>query len=186
MKLASYVGTRDGIMGIGNVLIRLRTGGLETHSELMFEAHDGVGDLMPDGTCEPDADGALWHYSSVGLERMPDFSPRRPGSLGGARFKRIVPGDKWAYSALYQDPVEAATRARDMQGSLYDWQAIFMYLFWIIPNKLSRGMCSERIAIILGVDEKDACLFTPRLLRVAVERFSCSIPHSFLPLLVSL
>ena len=98
MKLASYIGTRAGIYGLGNVLIRLRLGGQESHSEIVFEPSDGpeVAALMPDGSLEPDANGALWCCSSVGLERIPAHSPRRSGGLGGVRFKRIILGKSWA------------------------------------------------------------------------------------------
>ena len=76
MQLASYVGTRRSLMGIGNRLIRLRLSGLKealktdasldqtvlraSHSEVVFEPGDGVDHLMPDGTCEPNAKGELW------------------------------------------------------------------------------------------------------------------------------
>ena len=90
MKLASYHGTRAGILGLGNILIRLRLRGIYSHSEIVFEPGDGVDALMPDGTCEPDADGALWCVSSTGLEHIPPWSPRRAGKRGGVRFKRIV------------------------------------------------------------------------------------------------
>lgn len=105
MKLASYKGTRAGLMGIGNWLIRLRLRGIYSHSEIVFEPGDGVDALMPDGTCEPDADGALWCVSSTGLERLPTWSPRRAGRLGGVRFKRIVLGDKWHLRKVEQHPL---------------------------------------------------------------------------------
>lgn len=168
MKLASYVGTRSGIMGLGNIAIRLRLGGRESHSEVVFEPGDGVDHLMPDGTCEPDANGALWCCSSVGLERMPEWA-RRAGRLGGVRFKRIVLGDHWALDAVRADPLRAAEWAKANQGRLYDWQAVFRYLLWILPQKLSRGMCSEVCATMFGVPPDDAYLFDPRVLRAAVR-----------------
>lgn len=167
MKLASYIGTRAGIMGIGNVLIRLRLGGFESHSEIVFEPGDGVDHLMPDNTCEP-VDGAFWCCSSVGLERMPAWS-RRAGHLGGVRFKRNVLGDHWALDDTRADPLRAAQWASDNQGRLYDWQAIARYLLWVLPHKLSRGMCSEACARMLGVPDADAYLFDPRVLRAAVK-----------------
>ena len=100
MKLASYVGTRDSIVGLGSRLIRLRLSGIRqalqtdntsfkdplraSHSEIVFEPGDGVDDLMPDGTCRPNEKGELWCVSSVGLERIPHFSTRRAGKRGGA------------------------------------------------------------------------------------------------------
>lgn len=174
MLLASYVGTRNGLYGLGNILIRLRLGGLESHSEIVFEAKDGpeVAALMPDGNLEADADGALWCCSSVGLERIPSWSPRRAGRLGGVRFKRINVFDpKWARDRVDADPLYAATWADQNQGRLYDWQAVFRYLVWVLPQKLSRGMCSEVCARMLGVPDNDAHLFDPRILRVSVRSF---------------
>ncbi len=171
MKLASYVGTRPGVMGLGNVLIRLRLGGAESHSEVVFEPGDGpeVAALMPDGSLAPDANGALWCCSSVGLERLPHWSKRRAGRLGGVRFKRIVLGKSWVLDGTDTDPLRAAQWASANEGRLYDWQSIGRYLLWILPSKASRGMCSEVCATMLGAQEADAHLFDPRLLRAAVR-----------------
>lgn len=171
MKLASYIGTRAGIYGLGNILIRLRLGGDESHSEIVFEPGDGpeVAALMPDGSLEPDANGALWCCSSVGLERIPEWSKRRAGHLGGVRFKRIVMSDHWALDDTRADPLRAAQWASQNQGRLYDWQSIGRYLLWILPSKASRGMCSEVCATMLGVPAEDAHLFDPRVLRAAVK-----------------
>lgn len=166
MKLASYHGTRSGLMGLGNVLIRLRLRGIYSHSEIVFEPGDGVDHLMPDGTCNPDADGALWCVSSTGLERIPAWSHRRAGRMGGVRFKRIVLGDKWGIDPTGRDPMRAAAWASDNQGALYDWQLILGFLAWLIPHKKSRVMCSEACAEMLGFD--DAWRFDPCVLRAAV------------------
>ena len=173
MKLASYIGTRPGFMGLGNILIRLRLGGLESHTEIVFEPSDGpdVAALMPDRTLEPDANGALWCCSSVGLERMPAWSKRRAGHLGGVRFKRVVLGKSWALDATTSSPLKAAQWGHDHQGFLYDWQAVVRFLFWILPAKKSRGMCSEVCATMLGAKEEDAFLFDPRTIRAAVRGF---------------
>lgn len=168
MKLASYIGTRSGFMGIGNVLIRIRLRGAVSHSEIVFEPCDGVDHLMPDGTCDPDENGAMWFVSSTGLERMPPWSPRRPGRIGGVRFKRIRPSDKWLLDDLQACPRRAAQWAKDNQGRLYDWQLILGFLAWVIPNKRSRVMCSEFCAEALGFD--DAWRFDPCALRAAVKR----------------
>ena len=79
MKLASYTGTRPGVIGLGNILIRWRLKGDYSHNEVVFEPGDGVDHLMPDGTCASDADGALWCVSSTGLDRIPTWSRARPG-----------------------------------------------------------------------------------------------------------
>lgn len=166
MKLANYHGTRAGLMGIGNVLIRLRLRGIYSHSEIVFEPGDGVDHLMPDGTCAPDADGALWCVSSTGLERIPAWSFRRAGKRGGVRFKRIVLGSKWDLDPTDRDPMMAAVWAHDSQGALYDWQLILGFLAWFIPHKKDRVMCSEACAEMLGFD--DAWRFDPCVLRAAV------------------
>lgn len=165
MKLASYHGTRSGITGLGNWLIRLRLRGIYSHSEIVFEPGDGVDHLMPDGTCNPDADGALWCVSSTGLERIPAWSHRRAGKRGGVRFKRIVLSDKWSLDAV-SSPERAAKWAVLNQGALYDWQLILGFLAWLIPHKTSRVMCSEACAEMLGFD--DAWRFDPCVLRAAV------------------
>lgn len=171
MKLASYIGTRSGIFGLGNILIRLRLGGNESHSEIVFEPGDGpeVAALMPDGSLEPDANGALWCCSSIGLERIPEWSKRRAGHLGGVRFKRIVLGGNWTLDDTRANPLRAAKWAAENEGELYDWQALARFVFWVLPQKLSRGMCSEVCATMLGVPETDAYLFDPRVLRAAVR-----------------
>ena len=167
MKLASYKGTRSGLMGIGNVLIRLRLRGIYSHSEIVFEPGDGVDHLMPDGTTAPDADGALWCVSSTGLEHLPAWSTRRPGKRGGVRFKRIVLGDKWDLRNVSQHPSIAANWAIVNQGRLYDWQLVLGFLAWLIPQKKSRVMCSEACAEMLGYD--DAWRFDPCVLDAAVR-----------------
>lgn len=165
MKLASYHGTRAGLMGLGNVLIRLRLRGRYSHSEIVFEPGDGVDHLMPDGTCQPDAQGALWCVSSTGLERIPLWSKRRPGRVGGVRFKRIVLGDKWTLDPV-SNPERAARWAVDNEGRLYDWQLILGFLAWAVPHKRSRVMCSEACAEMLGLP--DAWRFDPCALRAVV------------------
>jgi len=150
-------------MGLGNILIRLRLRGIYSHSEIVFEPGDGVDALMPDGTCAPDADGALWCVSSTWLEHIPAWSPRRPGKRGGVRFKRIVLGDKWTLDATPACPQRAAQWALDNQGRLYDWQLILGFLAWVIPHNSSRVMCSEACAEMLGL--QDAWRFDPCALR---------------------
>lgn len=89
--------------------------------------------------------------------------------LGGVRFKRIVLGRSWALDNTVADPLLAAQWAATNEGRLYDWQSIGRYLIWLLPSKASRGMCSEVCAAMLGVPAKEAHLFDPRLLRVAVR-----------------
>lgn len=155
MKLAAYIGTRPGIAGLGNILIRGRLRGLYSHCEVVFEPGDDVDQLMPDGTCEPDADGRLWGFSSVGLERLPDYSPRRPGKIGGARFKRIdfANAGKWELVPIKAQPLVAAREAADMQGERYDWLHIMSFIAWPIKQNKSRSTCAETCARLLGLPE---------------------------------
>lgn len=169
MKLLSYHGTRPGITGLGNILIRVRLRGPYSHNEVMFEPGDGVDHLMPDGTCEPDATGAYWCASAVGLERLPVWSRRRAGRLGGVRFKRIVPDSaRWTAEDTDRDPLQAARWAREHEGSLYDWQFILGFLAWIIPHKKSRVACCEACAQMLGFGD-DAWRFDCCSLPAAVR-----------------
>ena len=165
MRLASFHGTRAGLTGLGNMLIRLRLRGIYSHSEIVFEPGDGVDHLMPDGTCQPDAQGALWCVSSTGLERISPWSRRRPGKRGGVRFKRIALGDKWTLDPV-SNPERAARWAVENEGRLYDWQLILGFLAWAVPHKRSRVMCSEACAEMLGLG--DAWRFDPCVLRAAV------------------
>lgn len=164
MKLASYHGTRAGLMGLGNILIRLRLRGPYSHTEVMFEPEDGpeVAALMPDGSLAPDADGACWMASSVGLERMPAWSRRRAGRLGGLRLKRVTPDPaKWTLDRTGRDPLTAALMARQLEGSLYDWQLILSFIAWVIPQKMSRGHCAEMAARMLGMPPESAWRMDP-------------------------
>ncbi len=77
MLIASYKSTRPGLQGIANRLIRLRLRSIYSHCEVVFEPLDNVGHLMPDGSCAPGPDGALWCASSVAAEALPAHSPRR-------------------------------------------------------------------------------------------------------------
>ena len=185
MKLASYVGTRDGFMGIGNRLIRLRLSGFReavktspsmtqdilrsSHSEIVFEPGDGVDHLMPDGTCQPNDKGELWCVSSVGLERIPEYSPRRAGKLGGVRFKRINPhNNHWELDEVFGSALYAATWAHKNQGMLYDWQLVIGFLAWFIPHKADRVMCSEACAAMLAILDAHRC--DPCQLQALVKR----------------
>ena len=67
---------------------------------------------MSDGTCQPNDKGELWCVSSVGLERMPEYSPRRAGKIGGVRFKRINPRNShWELDEVFGSALYAATWA---------------------------------------------------------------------------
>lgn len=170
MKLASYHGTRAGLSGIGNRLIRLRLRGVISHTEVVFEPGDGpvVAALMPDGKLEPDANGALWCASATATERLPDWSRRRAGKMGGVRFKRIAPTpDRWYLRETFADPLQAALWACRNEGVPYDWQLIVGYLAWVVPHGLGKVHCSEASASMLGIP--DPWRFDPCALDAAVR-----------------
>lgn len=165
MKAGFYTGTRPGLIGLGNQAIRLRLKGNASHCEAVFQPGDGVDHLMPDRTCEP-VDDALWCASAVGAERMPAWSPRRPGRLGGVRFKRIVLDEHWELLDPLCDPLPVAQRFFDMQGALYDWQYIFGFVAWPIPQRDEREACSESLAAALGFPQP--WRFDPMALKCAL------------------
>jgi hypothetical protein len=168
MLLASYKSTRPGLQGLANRAIRLRLRGPYSHTEVVFEPHDQVGCLMPDGTTAPGADGGLWCASSVAAERLPDYSPRRAGRSGGVRFKRIVlDPDRWDVRRVACSPAMAAQWFKDHEGELYDWQLILGFLAWLIPHKATRWTCSEACAAALAVPEDEAWRFDPANLEAA-------------------
>ena len=121
-----------------------------------------------EGTCQPNEKGELWCVSSIGLERIPSFSRRRAGKLGGVRFKRInVNSPAWELDDPCASAQSAAEWAAANQGRMYDWQLIFGFLAWFIPNKKSRVMCSEACAEMLGL--RDAHRFDPCTLQAVVK-----------------
>lgn len=154
MKLAFYLGTRKPwYIGLGNVLIRLRLRSQISHCELVFEPGDGVDDLMPDGQAMPNALGELWCASASATDLLPEWSPRRAGRRGGVRFKRINVRDsaQWLLVDVpWADARAAALWFKDHQGALYDWQGIFGFIAWIVPDKAQRWTCHEACAAALG------------------------------------
>lgn len=147
MQLASYKSTRPGLQGLANRLIRLRLRGIYSHSEVVFQPGDGVDRVMPDGTCAPDENGALWCASSVAAERLPAHSRRRAGHVGGVRFKRIaLDPARWDLLPYRSDPVAAAQWFCLHEGALYDWQQIVGFLAWVVPHKASRWTCAKAVA----------------------------------------
>jgi hypothetical protein len=153
MNHAYYISTRPGLIGLANVLIRWRLRGLESHCELVFLPGDGVDHLMPDGTTQP-VNGAYWCASSVAGERLPSWSRRRAGELGGVRFKRIVlDPDRWMELQSDADPVAAAEWVKSHEGALYDWRLIVGFIAWFFPNKSDRYTCHEVVAAGEGIAE---------------------------------
>ena len=152
MLLASYKSTRPGLQGVANIAIRIRLRGLYSHSEIVFEPGDGVGHLMPDGTCDAGQDGSLWSVSSVAAERLPAWSRQRPGRIGGVRFKRIAfDKDRWDLVPVHRNPLEAATRAKAYEGAPYDWRLIVGYVSWLMPGSSTAWCCHEIAGYMLGI-----------------------------------
>ncbi len=171
MLLASYTGTRPGLQGWANRIIRLRLRGRYSHTELVFQPGDGVDHLMPDGTTEPDSNGALWCVSSVAAERLPAHGVRRAGRLGGVRFKRIrLDPQHWETIKVNRCPVFAATVAVMLEGAPYDWQLIAGYVAWLVPGKGGRYTCSELVAACL--EHPDPHRFDPCVLQAAHARLT--------------
>lgn len=164
MKLASYKSVRSGFMGLGNILIRLRLRGMYSHTEIVFEDGDFVDDLLPDGTASITSEG-LWAVSSVGLERLPSFSKIRAGKIGGVRFKRIqFDKSKWDLLDISDcfNARDVAIRAKQLEGTKYDWLLIWNFIAWIIPQNKKRYMCNEICGELLGLKESwrtDPCSF---------------------------
>lgn len=169
MRLASYIGTRPGLQGLGNRIIRARLDGDASHSELVFMPGDGVDEFMPDGSCEP-VDGAYWAASSVAFDRLPEWSHRRKGEIGGVRFKRIkFDPARWELDSLVgADPLAAAIWFTLHEGELYDWALIAKFIAFFMPERDGRHLCGESIAAALGFE--DAWRFDPCTLRAAARR----------------
>ena len=176
MKLASYKGTRPGIQGVGNFLIRNRLESPISHSELIFEPGDGVDHLMPDGTCEPDEDGAYWSASSTFAEKIPSFSPKRAGKSGGVRFKRInFNKDHWKFVELDNGQGNEISQMAAIwfvknQGVCYDMSLIVKFIVWLLPYQNNdKVMCSEAVASALGMPAP--ARIDPALLHALCKRF---------------
>lgn len=173
MLLASYKSVRPGLQGLANIAIRLRTGSHLTHTEVVFQPGDGVDDLMPDGTCQPDANGALWCASSAAAERLPDWSPRRAGRMGGVRFKRIaLDPAKWEVVPYRRDARRAALVFKAREGAAYNWTLIAGWVAWVVNviwrPSADRQVCSQIAAEAGGVSPSDARRFDPATLHAAV------------------
>ncbi|MBU1352089.1 MAG: hypothetical protein KKB95_09370 [Gammaproteobacteria bacterium] len=168
MLLASYKVTRPGLQGIANRVIRLRLRSIYSHCEVVFEPEDHVDQWMPDGSAARGGDGSLWCASSVAGERLPETSARRPGRMGGVRFKRIALNpDHWDVRRIASNPAQAAQWFKAHEGELYDWQLILGFVSWVIPHKSERWTCSEASAAAQGVAEGEAWRFDPANLDAA-------------------
>lgn len=154
MKLASYRGTRAFPNGIANILIRLRLRGDYSHSELIFEPSDLVDEYLPDGESLETSSG-LWAFSSVASERLPEYSKERRLKIGGVRFKRIRIDDSWDIVDIPKEinATEVIRKAKQLEGSKYDWFLIGSFLAWFIKGKNRRFTCNEAIAEVLGIKE---------------------------------
>lgn len=184
MKIASYISTHAGFVGLANRLIRVRFGdsfwkdGAASHTEAVFEPGDGVDDLMPDGTTQPDTYGAVWCASSTMMDKIPAWAPKRTGCTSGVRFKRIVLDPaKWQIVSVKFDPRKAAAWYRDHEGCQYDWRLIFGFIFWPISfliDHSARWACSTAAAAAIGYGRED--FFHPELVRQIVLNREESAP----------
>ena len=188
MKLLSYTGTRPGISGVGNRLVRLRLSSRYSHSEVMFEPGDGCEQYMPDGSLEPDANGAYWCASSSASDRMPDWGGvrnRRAGKMGGVRFKRVVvKPDNWNVKNYPFSPDEVASFFVRMEGLPYDWRHILSFL-GVIPNLVIgqdqwEYTCAEICAAAAGFIHAE--IFDPHNLAVVVGRLNALLEEGYTPL----
>lgn len=177
MKLLSYTSTRSGFKGLGSLLVRWRLRSEYSHTEMMFEPGDGVEHLVPDGSLEPDADGAYWCASSTATDPMPSYSPRRAGRSGGVRFKRIVPEtSKWVIQDLSEkyDPVATAQWFKIHEGECYDWKHILSFIGTIVnlllQQSTTKWTCTEACGAALGFHTAE--IFDPRNLPVVVDRIN--------------
>jgi hypothetical protein len=170
MKLASYKATRPGFQGLFNRLIRWRFDGAYSHTEIVFEPGDGVAHHMPDGTCQPDADGALWCASSVALERLPRWSKYRAGCIGGVRLKRVVLDPaKWDVQTVRADPAYAIAVYQKNEGHPYSWRLVAKFVAWAVALRgTTQKYCSQICADMLGFEE--GWRFDPCALAVVAGR----------------
>lgn len=166
MKLASYTSNRKGFKGLFSKLIRKRFKGKYSHNEVIFEPSDGVDHLMPDGTTEPDANGAVWCGSADGMDRIPNHSTYRAGKRGGVRLKRIVIDDtKWDIIPYKKNPIHAAIWFVVHQGKAYDWRLIGGFtgviMSILMEHSKDKVVCSEACMACSGFKEAhrvDPCL----------------------------
>ncbi len=182
VKLISYKAIRPGFQALGSLCVQLRLRSKNSHTEVMFMPGDGVDHLMPDGTTEPDADGAYWCASSTAAEKLPNHSTdpanptRRAGKYGGVRFKRINPSpEKWLIQDVYGfDPVKSATWFRDNQGMPYDWKHILSFIAvgwnWVFRQSHNKVSCTESCAASFGFNEPDN--LDPKTLPPIIDRIN--------------
>lgn len=155
MKIASYKGTRAFPFNIGNILIRLRLRGDYSHTELVFEPGDNVAEFMPDKSLEITSEG-FWSISAVALEKLPEYSKKRAGKVGGVRFKRInFDPSNWDIIEVPKSvsAQQVAKLANELEGDKYDWMLIGSFLAWFLRNESKRFTCNELIAYLLGIKE---------------------------------
>lgn len=161
MKIAFYRGPKSGILeAVVPAVIRWRLRGPYSHCEIVFEAHDGVEELMPDALLQS---GYHWCASSDAFDTIPLWSRRRPGKAGGVRFKQIrLDSDEWdVIEVPTADAYEVAWWFKSNEGHKYDWKQILGFLSWFIPQQAKRWTCSEACCAALGIDEQEAWRFDP-------------------------
>lgn len=175
MKLAAYTGRPQGPRRIVNDLVALRLRSRITHCEIVWEPTDNAADLMPDSSVQP-VDGAFWCASASALDRMPEWSARRAGRIGGVRLKRIaLAPERWALIDLPAAQARPAAQwMRQHEGARYDWRGVLGFLAWPLGEGADDYMCSEACAAALGF-ERPWAIDPPLMARIA-ERLCKETP----------
>lgn len=169
--LLSYKVNQDGYIGVFNAIVRFRLNGKYSHNELAFPPDCGADAYMPDGSCQPDANGAIWCLSSAATDIIPKWSTKRAGKKGGVRFKRIViHPEKWDIVPVDRRHYETAAIWGVVNSGLsYDWRLILGFIAWpfnLFKQRDSFSTCSKAVASALGF--QDAWRFDPCVLHAAV------------------
>ena len=131
---------------------------------------------MPDGTAEPDENGAYWCASSTAAEVLPVWSTKRAGKKGGVRFKRIALKEgHWDIQEIQGLSAEkAATWFVVNQGRAYDWRHILSFVgavfYWVFRQGKSHVSCTEACACALGFTQADN--FNPKNLPPVIDRIN--------------
>lgn len=143
MKLALYKGTQRGLYGIINRIIRWRLNSNYSHVELVFEAVDKVGKLMPDGDCDVNDRQQLWAFSSEA----------RFGKSGGVRLKRIrFCKDKWDLYDINLNSKKCAINALSIINRPYDWFFILSHIIPFIKQKEGSFACEDAVSYALSIN----------------------------------
>lgn len=141
MKVAFYKGTRPGLQGIFNVLVRWWTGGPYSHCEVILIEY-------PDGTVLCGSASQL--DGGVRLKRMA-LNPARWDVLS------LPKGEEERVQAWFEQHL----------GRGYDYLGLLGFLVRPIKGRSKRWFCSEAVAAAVGMPE--AWRFCPNTLAALCE-----------------